>query len=273
VPHTNVIGDGIVVPLDGSTLADHAVPVALRLLSREHAKLVLLAVGSDDRGKDLRRHVRDIEADTAGVRVESVVVPGWDAAKVIVEYADAHDATICMTSHGRGALRWAMVGSVAEWVLEAASRPVILVGPHCAPSWVPGSGPILLCHDGAPMPDNVVEAACDAAHRFDTSILVATVIHPLDDRDQPAEAARFEDVEHRIASRGCSADHTVVQHHFPAGVLADLAGDRTVPLVVMAVHSRHGLERFVVGSTTMAVLHLAPCPVVAVNPTAGTTRL
>jgi nucleotide-binding universal stress UspA family protein len=257
--------DLIVVALDGSALADTAAPVASRLADTAGGRLVLLSVGSDARGEELRRHLTDVAAGIRGVPVDTVIVPGWDAAKEIVAYASAHSATVCMTSHGRGALRWAVLGSVAEWVVEECPRPVVLVGPRCPTDWAPGTGPVLLCHDGSDMPDAVVDAACSAARRFDTSILVATVIHPLDVAGAELPEQLFDEIEGRIRDRGFAVEHSVEQRHFPAGVLADLATDRQAPVVVMAAHSRHGVARFVVGSTTMTVLHLAPCPVIAVN--------
>jgi nucleotide-binding universal stress UspA family protein len=266
VPDGPDTAETIVVPLDGSELADRAVPVAIRLAHLTDARIELLAIGADDHADALRTHLATIAASSRGVPVGTAVVSARDTADAIVDFADARGASICMTSHGRGGLRWAVLGSVAEGVVAGAARPVLLVGPRAEDTWAPGPGPVLVAHDGGHLGDAVVDAACEWARRLDTSILLTTVIHPLDAEDAERPAALFTEPEQRIRARGCAVDHLVVQRHFPAGVLADVAVDRRVPLIVMGSHGRHGLERLVVGSTTMAVLALVPCPVMATPP-------
>ncbi|MHB2020070.1 MAG: universal stress protein [Candidatus Xenobia bacterium] len=43
-------------------------------------------------------------------------------------------------------------------------------------------------------------------------------------------------------------------------------------LIVMATHARKGLEHFLLGSTTEAVIRRAPCPVLAVRPQPAEAR-
>ena len=64
------------------------------------------------------------------------------------------------------------------------------------------------------------------AQRLDASLLLATVIHPLDAEDAERPDALFAAAESRIRAHGCAVDHLVVQRHFPGGVLADLAAER-----------------------------------------------
>jgi nucleotide-binding universal stress UspA family protein len=259
----------IVVPLDGSALADRAVPVATALARPSGGRIVLLAVACDDRTAAMRSHLDEVAAGLTEVPVSTVVAGGREVSDAIVDVAAAHHASICMTTHGRGGLRWAMLGSVAEQVVAASARPVLLVGPHCAPDWTPGPGPVVVAHDGAPIGDTLLGTACAWARHLDTSLLLATVIHPLDAEDAARPDALFADPEARIRAHGCAVDHLVVQRHFPAGVLADLAVERKAPLVVMGSHGRHGLERLVLGSTTTTVLDLVPCPVLAAPPVHG----
>jgi len=261
--------DSVIVPLDGSELAATALPVATRLADRIGAPLRLVAVGANGRGKDLRAYLETKVDELGGRNVDAVVVPAWDAATGINEFAALHPgAVLCMTSHGRGGLRWAMLGSVAEAVVGAAPTPVVLVGPRCAPDWQPGSGPVLLCHDGGELPDAVVDATCTWAQRLATEVVVATVIHPLDVEDAARPGALFADVEARIRARGVTVSHRIEQRHYPAGVIADVAGELDAALIVMASHDRGAVERVLLGSITMGVVNLAACPVVVARRTA-----
>ena len=255
--------DSVIVPLDGSDLAATALPVAARIADRLDTRLRLVAVGADDRGKDLRAYLDAQVEEMSRSDVDAVVLHSWDAATGISEFrALHHDAVVCMTSHGRGGLRWAMLGSVAESVVAAAPTPVVVVGPRCAPGWRPGSGPVVLAHDGGELPDAVVDATCDWAQRLGTAVLVVTVIHPLDVEDAEHPSVLFADVESRIRKRGIDVSHRIEQRHYPAGVIADVADELDASLIVMASYDRGAVERVLLGSITMGVVNLAGCPVV-----------
>ena len=255
--------DSVIVPLDGSDLAAGALPVGTRIAERLGAPIRLVAVGANGQGKDLRAYLSTTAAALGDRDVDAVVVPAWDAATGIGEFAALHPgAILCMTSHGRGGLRWAMLGSVAESVVGAASAPVVIVGPRCADDWRPGSGPVVLCHDGGELSDAIVDTACEWAQRFGTAIVVVAVIHPLDVDDAEHPGMLFADVEARIRDRGIGVTHRVEQRHYPAGVIADVADELDASLIVMASHGRGAVERVLLGSITMGVVNLAACPVV-----------
>jgi nucleotide-binding universal stress UspA family protein len=243
------------------------VPIASKLAGTVDGRVVLVAVGADERARSLQRYLDELALRLGDATVETTVVPGHDAASELAAFVVRRKGALCMTSHGRGGMRWAVLGSVAERVIERSHAATVLVGPRCDPTWTPGAGPVLLCHDGSPLDDAVLDVACGWAGRLGTSILVVTVIHPLDVEDATHADRLFDDVEREIRRRGGRVDHLVVQQHYPAGVLADLAEARGAPLIVMASHARGAVARALLGSTTMGVLNLAACPVVTLAPT------
>ena len=138
----------ILVPLDGSPLAKQAIAEAAELARGLHVGVVLLRVVSpaDDviQSGTMRIAVDEIWAaereqalkylnDVAqrsvwrGVDV-AVVVELGNAAETILDIASRRDVSrIVMATHGRtGVTRW-VFGSVAEKVLRAADRTVVLV--------------------------------------------------------------------------------------------------------------------------------------------------
>jgi nucleotide-binding universal stress UspA family protein len=139
----------VLVPLDGSSLAEQALPCAMALGRGLPAELVLfhaVSIPSDAReildnaGRDtdvLREHL-EAKAEAyldkvagqlqdAGMGVHQVIRHGA-AAEAIVDYAEqAGIWQIVMATHGyTGATRWTH-GSVAERVLQSASVPVLMV--------------------------------------------------------------------------------------------------------------------------------------------------
>jgi len=142
--------DKILVPLDGSDLAEAALETAVDLLNAQPtAMLVLLRAAepsmplADDRVEDRARAVREAESYLNGVaaglreggirRVKTCVWYG-PAAPTIVEAAEAEKANlIVMSSHGRGGAGRLIFGSVAESVLHGTRTPILLVRDTSAP--------------------------------------------------------------------------------------------------------------------------------------------
>lgn len=140
----------ILVPLDGSDLAEAALETALELASEQPAvHLILLraaespAPAADDRMEERARLVREAETYLHGVaaglreagisRVKTCVWCG-PAATTIVEVAESERASlIVMTSHGQGGLGRMIFGSVAESVLRGTRTPILIVRDVGAP--------------------------------------------------------------------------------------------------------------------------------------------
>jgi nucleotide-binding universal stress UspA family protein len=134
----------IMVPLDGSDLAEAALETAIDILSEHPATTLLLlraaeplrpAAGDHAAGKE--RAIRAAESYLNGVvaglrecgitRVRAAVWYG-PAAPTIVEAASAEKVDlIIMTSHGRGGIGRLIFGSVAESVLHGTRTPILLV--------------------------------------------------------------------------------------------------------------------------------------------------
>jgi nucleotide-binding universal stress UspA family protein len=137
--------DRVLVPLDGSPLAERALPVAIGLLSeRPGATLILMrttetmATPGGDLSDAQVRVIGDAHAylkaladrlrDEGLSRTVATSVWYSGAAHAIVEAARTRRANLIVMSRGLGsALRRAMLGSVAEAVLRSTRTPVLLV--------------------------------------------------------------------------------------------------------------------------------------------------
>jgi nucleotide-binding universal stress UspA family protein len=142
--------DKILVPLDGSDLAEAALETAIELLNeRPAAMLVLLRAAEaskppgSDRTEEQVRAVREAESYLNGVvaglrkagigRVKARVWYG-PAATTIVEAAEVEKVSlIIMSSHGRSGVGRLIFGSVAESVLHGTRTPILLVRDTSAP--------------------------------------------------------------------------------------------------------------------------------------------
>lgn len=149
----------LLVPLDGSDLAEIALPHASELANRLGSQVVLIRVieptararhealaagyapGMIDAIRDQADTVFRLEREEAnrylatvtedmqakGVTATSEALVG-NATREIVRYAGEHDLDlIVMSTHGRGGLSRLVFGSVAEAVLRLSPCPLLLL--------------------------------------------------------------------------------------------------------------------------------------------------
>jgi nucleotide-binding universal stress UspA family protein len=134
----------ILVPLDGSDLAEAALETAINILNEQPATtLVLLratelprppeAESTADQAAAVREAESYLNGVAAGLRecgITRVKTTVWDgpAAPTIVEAAEVEKADlIVLSSHGRGGVGPLIFGSVAEAVLHGTRTPILLV--------------------------------------------------------------------------------------------------------------------------------------------------
>ncbi|MGH7846607.1 MAG: universal stress protein, partial [Candidatus Binatia bacterium] len=140
----------IVIPLDGSGLAETVLPYAMELAQKMKGEIVLLRAyalpvsiysGTDDYvanleelNAQLREEAREYldekvqELKRKGIeKVSAVLLEGYGAAEII-EFAKKTSANlVAMCTHGRsGVGRW-VLGSVTERVVQNSGDPVLVI--------------------------------------------------------------------------------------------------------------------------------------------------
>jgi nucleotide-binding universal stress UspA family protein len=139
----------IVVPLDGSALAEAALPHAEYLAQRLGGKLVLLRVVEPpgpafafpgtvasppphvepDREAELYLAVRGERISATGIPVQTAVRAGWAADVIAYGCTEWQPGMIVMATHGRAGVARALLGSVALEVVRRSPLPVLLIRP------------------------------------------------------------------------------------------------------------------------------------------------
>ncbi len=140
----------ILVPLDGSELAEQALPHATEIGKAFHSRVTLIRIIEPiaifpepgvvgpviSIGMDIEQDMKDTEDYLKqisnrlifeGVDARTVIREG-DAAAQICQYAqESNTNLVVMTTHGRSGLQRLFYGSVAESVLHSAKMPILLV--------------------------------------------------------------------------------------------------------------------------------------------------
>ena len=265
--------DRIVVPLDGSALAERALGPAAALAARLGAAVELLTIRWPATSVATCRAYLDTRAFAltqlpapADVRV----VTEGDAPDVIAGAA-VPGSLVCMATHGRGGVARAALGSVAEAVLGRATRPILLVGPEAELTPEVLALPlVVLCTDGSERSRTAVEPAYELARAIGAAVRVVQVVTAPEvvafHRGTSEQRAALEAVVARLAEAGVTADLEVPQGPDAAEAILAVAASGGIAALVLATHGRTGLARVALGSVAARVVRAAPCPVLAVPP-------
>jgi len=191
----------ILVPLDGSTFGEHALPLALTLARRAQATLQVAlvhvpllyldsATAFEGTLDEKTREKEQVYLNGAVKRLAAVstvpVKPVFLAGPVVETLHEHVQASgvdlIVMTTHGRGPLSRLWLGSVADELLRRTTKPVLLVRPHEA---APELGKerllrhMLVPMDGSSLAEKILEPALDLGTLMATNYTLVRVVKPM----------------------------------------------------------------------------------------------
>lgn len=288
----------LIVPLDGSQLAEAVLPVVESIALAAQSTVVLLHVLERGAPSTIHgeRHLQaEDEATTylegladrfraKGIPLEAHAheVPEGDVARSIVAHvAEEGGDLIVLCTHGTGGVRDLLFGSIAQQVLKKGLVPVLLV--RAVPEGV--SEPfaperVLVPIDGTAGAEAAVTPAEDMAGLFNATLHIVMVVatpgtvrseqqalaHVMPAATRAAlelersESQQYLDtVAERVRSRGVKAT-TEVRRGDPTSALADEASEPGVGLVVVATHGRAGVQAIWAGSVTARLLSRTRAP-------------
>ena len=198
----------ITVALDGSALAERALPRATSLAQMSGARLALVRVvkpwpvpgpvppgiAAADLGPeaDVRDADRYLAAQADALRARNPGIDVWttvrigDPADGVLAVAAEHggregNGVLVLTTHGRSGLARTLWGSVADRVLRHASVPVLLLPASGAAEWpapVPEGRRLLVTLDGSALAEEILGPACAVAAALDAGLLLVRVVLP-----------------------------------------------------------------------------------------------
>jgi nucleotide-binding universal stress UspA family protein len=294
----------MLVPLDGSPLAESVLPVAGTLGQALGSRATLLHVV--ERGAPAAIHgaphltdAASAEAYLAGVagRLPAGVpvtrhvhtVKEHDLPRSIADHAAELGADlIVLCTHGRGRLRHRLFGGVAQRVAARGSAPILLVPPEvgaaafrCQTMLVPLDGQA--AHEQGLEPAAGLARACRASlhllavvptlgtlsgeHAATGQILPGTTTALLELDENRAEAY-VTDVVARLASTGLRVTAEVGRGD-PTAMILDTAQRSAADLIVLGTHGRSGLDAFWSASVAPRIAGKAAMPVLLVPVKSG----
>jgi nucleotide-binding universal stress UspA family protein len=263
----------ILVPLDGSRMAESVLPLAARLAGGTGADLTLVhvvemnapreihserhLVTREEAGAYLQEMTRRPELAGVGVRTHVHEAEVRDVAAAITEHTTELGAAdlIVMSTHGRGGARRLIFGAIAQQVIRGGATPVMLVREPADPK---ACRTILAPIDGDPTHERGLPVAAALASAFGCALHLlmvtphmvqltgadraASILLPGATRfklDLDNEAARKHVAERaaELAATGVSVDAETLRGD-PARAIVKTARRLSAGIVVMGTHGR-----------------------------------
>lgn len=276
----------VLIPLDGSELAESTFPWVRLLAQKEELQVTLvrsyfpalpihvmpeltLPPMESVSGEAVERLEEYLENAAARLALESVshqCVVG-DAAEVILNQAESHDLVV-MGSHGRGGLgRW-LLGSTTTKVVRGSETPILVVG---ARADVPVKlERILVPLDGSETAEAALETAKNLARSHSAELVLMRAL--MTARPELSGSAIFEakrqEMEEAQEYLGALKEklysyqtEVLVAEQAPVPGILWAAQEMHADLIAIGSHGRSGAERWLLGSVAEAVLQKSHCPV------------
>lgn len=308
--------NSVLVPVDGSNFAEHALPYALGIARRTGATLHLalvhvptevspsypLAEAIEARDAELRDQdtsYMDELVDRlrpSGVEIRPSLLRGYVSASLSRHVEEEEIGLVVMTTHGRGGLQRAWLGSTADSMMRHCRIPLLLLRPaegtrEIGPTSDRPVRTILAALDGTEMGEVALRDACEIGITEGARVILVHVLHPPVAASSPylphtiqlthdeiaAREAHIRRYLNGVATRewleGRPCEARVLVDYHPAPAILELAEEVDADLIVVGTHGRGGLPRLILGSVADKVIRGTHRPVLVHRGVGSLARL
>jgi nucleotide-binding universal stress UspA family protein len=262
----------IVVPLDGSPLAEVALPYAEEIAGKMGSEIILLSILQSEEAQEYRNHhsyaVKIVEAtkrhvekylekpQSQAIRVGTATRTGNPAEGILDYISRGATNLIVMATHGRsGISRWA-VGSVADKMVRATTKqPLMLIRAKGAHPDVRAKRILkkaLVPLDGSKASEAVIPYILEMAPHLQMELTLLQVVtkngHNHADTEDYLQSWR-----RRLEDKGITAKYEV-RVGAAADQIIDLADELVIDVVAMSTHGQNAVNLWPLGSVAQKVL-------------------
>ncbi|MFC2063002.1 universal stress protein [Chloroflexota bacterium] len=294
----------ILVPLDGSKLAEVALPYAAEIAFRFKAELNLFQVvprignafgdhsAAAYTDEELEPMIASAQnylekvgsgVEDLGITTRSKVGVGVAAYEIIQFAQEESFDMVVMSTHGRTGIRRWVLGSVADKVVRGTNRPVALIRAK-------GSRPdvrkkdvfnkVLVPLDGSKESEAVIPYIEELATNREMEVTLLHVVKARYFDDSYTELKQLESLKEsaakdylkKVASQleqkgiAVKVEVKVATNNREAEEIIQLANNTKADLVAMSTHGRSGIGHWAFGSTADRVLGAGNTPLLLVRP-------
>jgi nucleotide-binding universal stress UspA family protein len=193
----------ITVPLDGSSFAEQALPLAARLARSAGASLRLALVHTPGStwepgvefsliDPEMERQLREREsaylestaktlAEGSDLHVECALLTGLTTESLEEYVEQTGTELVVMTSHGRGGVGRLVLGNVADQLVHRLHVPVLVLRPREKKQWAASAEArrVLVPLDGSATAASILEQAVAFARLTECEMLLLSIVQPI----------------------------------------------------------------------------------------------
>jgi len=292
----------LLVPLDGSLLAETSLSAAAFFAQKLGASVTLLHVIERNPPQAIHGQRHLLHLNEAGAYLDECIAkdfpPGTsvnrhvqahksnDVASAVVAYAEELSSDlIVMCTHGSGGLKGFLFGRIAHRVIANGNTPVLILNPAkgwCAPEQ--GHGCVLIPLDGKTDHEQGLPVAAELARAFRALLCLLRVVptlktlaaeHAVSGRLLPVTTAAMLDVAKEAAmaylkEKAGIFEETGIDLTFkvlrgdPAKTIIRASKKANADLIVLGTHGKAGTDAFWSGSVTPRVCADCDVPILLV---------
>ena len=276
----------LLVPLDGSRLAEVALPMAAYLAERVGATVTLVHIIERGASAEVHGERHLTSPEEAHAYLEETASRAFTPQQQVQQHvhsAEMDDVAvgiadhieelrpdlIIMCTHGHGGLRNVLYGSIAQQVVSHGTIPVLLIQP--AGDGMPPDGGchrLLVPLDASPEHEQSLQSAAELARACQAALhlvlvvptlstlsgeqagigrlLPGTTTHMLEIASQEAETHLRSHVQ-RLQATGITASAEITRGD-PAAEIVETALETKADMIVLGTHGKSGIDAFWSGS-------------------------
>ncbi len=271
----------IVMPLDGSSLAEQALATARTFARAYNAELEIICV--EDKEADENIHLTDAEMieyrtelqkyislvgkliEEDGLQVKTHYRYGEPSTEIDAVARETNADLILMTTRGKFEIGQFMSKSMTQRVVQKTSTPTLLIRP--TNNWRSRRSEfknILVALDGSEAAEMVLPYIRAFANQFESKVRLFSVPEGSESEDFSQKIKQYlEDIATTLKEEGLNID-TDVTGSGPARTILAVSEEEKIDLIMMSSHGRGGIERsdqITMGSVAQKVVQETICPV------------
>jgi nucleotide-binding universal stress UspA family protein len=269
----------ILIPLDGSNLAEASLSVARTIGSVFDSEITLITVASvgvhDTRPDpvfsgglgfkeegEYKLYLEHIASNLSnnGISAKTMVVDGPVVEAIGNRVGNGQDLII-MSTNGRSGIKRLMMGSVASRVVQTSSTPILLLKP--TDGWRSRGTDfrqLLVALDGSPHSERVLPYVSLFAQSFASKVTLLTV--PVGNASAAYQAQLghyLQGVAEELLAEGVQVE-VMVTGNGPARTIVRISHEHKADLIMLATQGRGGFDRLMLGSVADRIIQTMPCP-------------
>ena len=299
----------LLVPLDGSALAECVLPHAVAIALVTNARVTLLHVMEHPRHEGqtpavdpMDWHLRKRESEMyldqiasrlqkSGLNVEHTILEGHPAEGVI-EFARNNDVDlIVLSTHGLSGLSGWNVSSVVQKILLRSYKSILLVRAYNSTGAIPETihyKRLFVGLDCSPRAEYILPVVMSLAQFYKSQLVLGTVIQkpqtinrfPLSDKDMDLvnqivekdyEAAShyFDQLRAQFSAKEIDLKSNIVIGDNAFVTLHDMVAEANADLVMLVAHGHSGERRWPYGSVTTSFIAYGNTPLMIMQDLSG----